>query len=101
MTVTLNQIYINNVNRTGTENSEALVSNRGLVSKPVDLCRQSDATSPKQNRQYCTTTRKENRKWSKEENMFIMECYLLSNPSRLGHRKGMLKLWNSKPNCFS
>ena len=58
MSVTLNQVYINNANGAGTENSEALVSNRGLVNKPVDLCRQSDATSPKQNRQYCTTTRK-------------------------------------------
>ena len=53
MSVTLNQVYINNANGAGT-----LVSNRGLVNKPVDLCRQSDATSPKQNRQYCTTTRK-------------------------------------------
>ena len=28
--------------------------------------------------------------------MFIMECYFRSNPSRLGYRKRMLELWNSK-----
>ena len=28
--------------------------------------------------------------------MFIMGCYFRCNPSRLGYRKRMLGLWNSK-----
>ena len=32
--------------------------------------------------------------------MFIMEFYFCSNPSRLGYRKRMLELWNSKSLFF-
>ena len=32
--------------------------------------------------------------------MFIMECYFCSNLSRLGYRKRMLELWNSKSLFF-
>ena len=43
-----------------------------------------------------TTRERKNRKWSKGENMFIMEYYFRSNLSRLGYRKRMLKIWNSE-----
>ena len=33
--------------------------------------------------------------------MFIMECYFCSNPGRLGYRKIMLELWNSKSLFFT
>ena len=54
---------------------------------------QSDTVNPEQNNENSTTTRKrKNRKWSKEGNMFIMECYSPSNPSRLRYWKRMLEL---------
>ena len=84
MSAMSNQIYSNNVNGAGTENSEDLVSGRGPACKFVDLCRQSDTVSPKQNNKNSATARKsKNRKWSKEENMLIIEYYFRSNPSRL------------------
>ena len=73
MSAMSNQIYSNNVNRAATENSEDLVSGRGPACKFVDLCRQCDTVSPKQNNKNSTTARKsKNRKWSKEENMLII-----------------------------
>ena len=97
----LNHIYSNNVNGVGTENSESLGSDRGPVCKQADLCRQSDTASPEQNNQNSTTTiKRKNRKRSKEEIMFIMECYFRSNPSRLGYRKRVLEPRNSKGFLF-
>ena len=40
--------------------------------------------------------KEKNRKCSEEEIMFIMGCYFLNNPSRLGCLIRMLELWNSK-----
>ena len=49
------------------------------------------------NNKNSTTTRKRKyRKCSKVENSFLMEYYFRSKPSRLGWRKRMLELWNSK-----
>ena len=97
MSAMSNQIYSNNVNRAATETSEDLVSGRGPACKFVDLCRQSDTVSPKQNNKNSTTARKsKNRKWSKEENMLIIEYYFRSNPSRLRYNQKMLELWNRK-----
>ena len=93
----LNLIYSNNVNRAGNENYEGLVSGRVPVCKRADIGHQSDTVSPEQNNHNSTTTRKrKNRKSSKEENIFIMECYFRTNPYRLGYRKRMLELQNSK-----
>ena len=33
-------------------------------------------------------------KWTKELNKLIMKCYLMSDPSKRGFRKRMLKIWN-------
>ena len=68
------------------------MSGRGLVCEREDLDRQSDTVSLEQNNQNSTTTRK-NKKWSKEENMFIIECYFRSNPSRLRYGKRMLQFF--------
>ena len=60
----------------GTENSAGLVSSRSLMCNQVDLVGQSDTVNSEQNYQNSTTTRKrKNRRWSKEKNMFIIECY--------------------------
>ena len=86
MSVASNQIYSNNVNGTGTENSEGLVSDKGLVCEPADLGSQPNTVSPEQNHQNDTTTRKRrNRKWTKEQNILIMECYFCINSSRFGY----------------
>ena len=70
---------------------------RGPVCEQTDLGHQSDTVSPEQNNQNSTTTRKrKNSKWSKEENIFIIQCYFRCNQSRLGYRERMLKQWNSK-----
>ena len=68
------------------------MSGRGFVCEREDLDRQSDTVSLEQNNQNSTTTRK-NKKWSKEENMFIIECYFRSNPSRLRYGKRMLQFF--------
>ena len=36
------------------------------------------------------------RKWTSQENKFIKECYLLSEPKIRGYRKHMLSLWLQK-----
>ena len=91
------QIYSSNINGAGTENSESLVSGRDPVCERADLGHQSDTVSPEQsNQNSTTTTKRKNRKWSKEKNMLIIECYFRSNPSRLGYRKRILELWNGK-----
>ena len=36
------------------------------------------------------------RKWTSQENKFIMECYLLSELKITQYRKGMLSLWLQK-----
>ena len=73
MSVASNQIYSNNVNGAGTENSEDLLSDNGLVCEPADLASQPNTVSPEQNHQNDTTTRKRrNRKWTKEQNILIM-----------------------------
>ena len=96
-----NRIYSNDIKGVRTENSEGLVYGRGHMFEQADLGCLADNVSPEQNNQNTTTTRKgKNRKYSKEENMLIMECYLYSNPSRLGYRKRMLELWNSKSLFF-
>ena len=60
----------------GTENSAGLVSSRSLMCDQVDLVGQSDTVNSEQNYQNSTTTRKrKNRRWSKEKNMLIIECY--------------------------
>ena len=60
----------------GIENSAGLVSSRSLMCDQVDLVGQSDTVNSEQNYQNSTTTRKrKNRRWSKEKNMFIIECY--------------------------
>ena len=92
MSAMSNRIHSNSVNGAGTENSGVLVSSKGPVCVWADLGRQSDTVSPEQNNQNSTTTRKrKNRNWSKEENMFIMECYFRCNLSKLGYRKRMLE----------
>ena len=68
------------------------MSGRGFVCEREDLDRQSDTVSLEQNNQNSTTTRK-NKKWSKEENMFIIECYFRSNPSRLRYGNRMLQFF--------
>ena len=68
---------------TSSENSEGLVSGRDPVCERADLGRQSNTISPEQNNPNSTTTRKiKNKKWSKKDNMFIMESYFRSDPSR-------------------
>ena len=51
------QIYSNNVNGAGTENSEGLVSGRGPVCERADLG-QFDTVSPERNNQNSTTLEK-------------------------------------------
>ena len=58
MSAMSNQIYSNNVNGAGTENSEGFVSSRGPVCERADLSRQSDTVNPEQNNQNSATTRK-------------------------------------------
>ena len=36
------------------------------------------------------------RKWTRQENKIVMECYLLSEPKIRGYRKRMLSLWLQK-----
>ena len=36
------------------------------------------------------------RKWSRQENKIVMECYLLSKPKVRGYRKRLLSLWLNK-----
>ena len=36
------------------------------------------------------------KKWSSQENMIVMECYLLSEPKIRAYRKSMLNLWLQK-----
>ena len=50
----------------------------------------------KNNENSATTIKRKNGKWSKKENMFMMDCYFATNPSRLGEWKRMLEQWNSK-----
>ena len=86
MSVASNQIYSNNVNGAGTENSEGLLSDNGRVCEPADLASQPNTVSPEQNHQNDTTTRKRrNRKWTKKQNILIMECYFCINSSRFGY----------------
>ena len=69
-----NQIYSDNVNWARTENSEGLVPGRGSVCERADLGCQCNTARPDLNNKNRRTTRKrKNRKWSKEENMFITE----------------------------
>ena len=76
------------------------MSGRGPVCEQEDLGHQFDTIIPEQNNQNSTITRKrKNRKWSKEQNMFIMEYYFL-NPSWLKYRKRMLELRSSKSLFF-
>ena len=44
----------------------------------------------------CESCHSKQRKWSSQENMIVMEYYLLSEPKVKGHRKHMLSLWLNK-----
>ena len=44
----------------------------------------------------CESCHSKQRKWSSQENMIVMESYLLSEPKVKGHRKHMLSLWLNK-----
>jgi len=35
----------------------------------------------------------ERHKWTREENIKVMECFYMSSPTRRGYRKRMHKLW--------
>ena len=80
-----NQITNNCVNEAGTNNGEGL-SHGGC---PVEEQRRPG-------RHQATARTGIRKKWSREENMFVMECYYRSVPSRRGYRKRMLDLWREK-----
>ena len=80
-----NQITNNCVNEAGTHNGEGLSHGRC----PVEEQRRPS-------RHQATARSGIRKKWSREENMFVMECHYRSVPSRRGYRKRMLDLWREK-----
>ena len=80
-----NQITNNCVNEARTNNGEGLSHGRC----PVEEQRRPG-------RHQATARTGIRKKWSREENMFVMECYYRSVPSRRGYRKRMLDLWREK-----
>jgi len=84
----------NGVNGTGTS-CEGASPGRGPVCEQAGLGRHLVTVSPDRN-DNDNNTRKRRKKWTRDENMFVMECYFRSSPRRLGYRKGILQLWNDK-----
>ena len=80
-----NQITNNCVNEAGTHNGEGLSHGR---------CSVEEQRRP--SRHQATARTGIRKKWSREENMFVIECHYRSVPSRRGYRKLMLDLWREK-----
>ena len=41
--------------------------------------------------------RPKRRRWTREENQLVLECYFRSNPSQRGYRKRMMEIWQERP----
>lgn len=64
----------------------------GLPRPALDIgvpgCSSRRATGPNQQQQ--------RRKWTREDNISVMECYYLSQPNQRGYRKRMHTIWQNK-----
>ena len=81
-TMSYNNMSDNGVKKTGRNNTEGLSPGSCSVRTQAGFGR------------HTITARR--RKWTKEENMVVMECYYKSKPHIIGYRKRMYRLWNEK-----
>ena len=72
----------NGVNGTGTHQGEGVAPGRQGVPDPAPAGR------------HHTTGRINQRKWEKEVNKIVIECYIRSEPTKRGFRKRMKQIWD-------